>query len=453
MTDKALLASRLTVPTHLVPLESLERFTATIKDFEGQDVNFQFYEHDFEKGVTHFARGDFDLILEYFGEIPIEDRRAAPPMTHKIEFIGSLYPNQQAVADQILTGDGFGTIAAPPRFGKTVVMCYIACKLGLKTIFLSHQIDLAKQALQTFHSFTNVLDLEHEKGKPLIGLVNKWSDIDKYDVCFMPYQKLVTGKNAKEALEKYQDAFGVVFVDEVHRASATKYSGVVSHFNSKYRHGVSATIEIKSQRHVINNFVLGPIVAEGTADQVPCQVKIVETKVKIPMQARDRTFFGQMLTFLAGHKQRNDFLVAYLASYAEAGHYCIAVADRVNMINYIVEHLKKRGIAAQSFHSKSVSKKSEREMILKRARTGDITVLVAMRSMVLGLDIPRLTVFMNLMPTANPPNYYQEFSRVRTPFPGKDIAYVVDFLDDHPVAYSCMTTREKLYHEKRLEVL
>jgi superfamily II DNA or RNA helicase len=437
----------------LVPLESLERFTTTIKDSEGDDVNYQFYNHDFEKGVTHFARGDLDLIQEFFGDIPMEDHRAEPRMAHQIEFTKTLYPNQQQVADSILTGDGYGTISAPPRFGKTVVMCYIACKLGLKTIFLSHQIDLAKQALKTFYDFTNIMDLEYDTGKQIVGLVTKWSDLDKFDVSFMPYHKFVTGKGASEALEKYQDAFGLVFVDEVHRASATKYSGVVSNFNSKYRHGVSATIEIKSQRHKINNFVLGPIVAEGDADQVPCQVKIVETHIKIPMVARDRTFFGQMLTYLASHKTRNDFLVSYIAAYAEAGHFCIAVADRTNMINYIVERLNLRGITAQAFHAKAFKKISLREKALQKARSGEIRVLVAMRSMVLGLDIPRVTTFFNLAPTANPPNYYQEFSRVRTPFPGKSLSYVVDFVDNHPVAYSCMTTREKLYHEKNLEVL
>lgn len=451
--DKAVLASRFSVPTHLVPFDALEEFTTTIKDIDGQDVNFQFYEHDYDAGFTHFARGDLDLIQKHFGEVPMEDRRAAPKMQHQINFTATLRPHQQVVADTIVYGDGYGTVSAPPRFGKTVVMTYITCKLGLKTLFLSHQIDLSKQALKTFYNMTDVMDVEYTENRPLIGMINKWSDIDKYDVCFMTYQKLVTGKGAKEALEKYQDAFGLIFVDEVHRASATKYSQVVSNFNSKFRHGVSATIEIKSKRHVINNFVLGPIVAEGNADQVPCQVKIAETNVKIPMVARDKTFFGQMLTFLASHKPRNDYLVSYIAAYAEAGHYCIAVADRVNMINYIVEHLKKRGIAAQAFHSKAVPKKPMREKILVKARKGEIRVLVCMRSMVLGLDIPRLTAFFNLAPTANPPNYYQEFSRVRTPYPGKNISYVIDFLDNHPVASSCMATREKLYHEKKLEVL
>jgi superfamily II DNA or RNA helicase len=195
-------------------------------------------------------------------------------------------------------------------------------------------------------------------------------------------------------------------------------------------------------------------VAEGIADQVHCQVRIVQTGVYLPMKAgSDKYFFGKMLNFLAGHQQRNDFLISYISAYAKKGHFCIAVSDRVNMLNYITDKLQKEGIAAQAFHRKAVPHKNQREQVLMKARNGEITVLVALRSMVLGLDIPRLTAFFNLTPSANPPNYYQELSRVRTPYEGKFMAYVVDFLDAHPVAKACMASRKKVYKKENFEVL
>ena len=449
----AILGSKLEVDTWQVSLEMLEKFKATIKDSDGDDVNFNFFAHQ-ENETTQFARGDLRLIKECFHDFKIIDKRSTNPMKNPIEFTGSLRPNQQIVADKIVNGNGYGNFQAAARFGKTVVMAYIATKLKLKALFLSHQIDLSKQALKTFYDFTNIMDLEYEAGKQLIGIVNHWDDLGKYDVCFMPYQKFVMGKNADEMLVKYRDEFGLVFVDEAHRSNATRYSQVVSSFNPKYRHGVSATIEIKSKRHVINNFVLGPIVAEGVTDQVHCQVKIVETGVWLPIRSSgDKYFFGKMLNFLASHQQRNDLLVSYIESYAKVGHFCIAVADRVNMLNYVTEKLKAKGIAAQAFHRKAVPKKQLREQVLTKCRNGEITVLVALRSMVLGLDIPRLTAFFNLTPSANQPNYYQEVSRVRTPYAGKYMAYVVDFLDDHPIAKSCLATRTKVYRKEKFEVL
>lgn len=457
MTDKAILASQLEVPTHLVPWEAFDRFKATIKNADGEDVNFQFYAHG-NDNITRFARGDLSLIKKCFRDVEIIDKRATPPMSTPITFTGSLYDNQQRVADIITKGNGFGTVSAPPRFGKTVVMCHVTCKLGLKTLFLSHQIDLSKQALKTFYKMTDIIDLEYEAGRPLIGIVQNWEDLEKYDVCFMPYQKFATGKGAKEALEKYRNQFGLIWIDEAHRSNAKRYSQVVGSFNPKYRHGVSATIEIKSKRHVINNFILGPIVAEGVADQVPCQVRLVNTGVHIPMRASsDKLFFGKMLNFLASHKERNDTLIAWIAAYAEKGHFCIAVADRINMLKYVEEKLKKRGIAAKAFHSKAFPKKYHREKLLDECRRGEITALIALRSMVVGLDIPRLTAFFNLTPSANQPNYYQELSRVRTPFKEGDyekkLAYIVDFVDVHPVAKACLNNRQKVYVKERFEIV
>lgn len=459
MTDdnKAILASQLVVPTHLVPLEAFDRFRASIKGSDGEDINFQFFAHN-NDNTTRFARGDMPLIKKCFPDVEIIDKRSAPPMAKPITFTKTLYENQQTVADTIIQGDGYGTITAPPRFGKTVVMTYVTCKLGLKTLFLSHQIDLSKQALNTFYKMTDIVDLEYEAGKHLIGVVQKWEDLEKYDVCFMPYQKFAMGKGASEALERYKNQFGLIWIDEAHRSNAKRYSQVVGSFNPKYRHGVSATIEIKSKRHIVNNFILGPIVAEGKANQVPCQVRLVNTGVHIPMRANnDKFFFGKMLNFLSSHKDRNDMIVNWIEAYASKGHFCIAVADRINMLKYIADKLKAKGIAAKAFHSKAFPRKNQREKFLDECRRGDTTVLIALRSMVVGLDIPRLTAFFNLTPSANQPNYYQELSRVRTPFTEGDyekkIAYIVDFIDVHPVAVACLNNRNKVYVAERFEVI
>jgi superfamily II DNA or RNA helicase len=456
-TKKAILAAQFEIPTYMVPWDAMDRFRATIKDADGEDVNFQFFAHGSDD-LTRFARGDIPLLKECFPNIDIEDQRSANPMKTPITFTGALRPNQQKVADKVINGEGFGTISAPPRFGKTVVMTHVTCNLGLKTLFLSHQIDLSKQALKTFYNLTDITDLEYEAGRQLIGIVHKWDDLAKYDVCFMPYQKFAVGKGAPEALAEYKNEFGLIWIDEAHRSNARRYSQIVGSFNPKYRHGVSATIEIKSKRHVVNNFVLGPIIAKGVADQVPCQVRLVNTGIHIPMRANsDKLFFGKMLNFLASHKDRNDLIVSWIAAYAERQHFCIAVADRVNMLNYIAEKLRHRGIAAKSFHSKAFPRKNQREQLLDECRRGEVTVLIALRSMVVGLDIPRLTAFFSLTPSANQPNYYQELSRVRTPFTEgsyeKKIAYVVDFVDIHPVAKACLSNRRKVYLKERFEVI
>lgn len=456
--EKAILEEKYIVPTHLVPLDALNDFTATVKDSDNEDINFNFFEHDLGNGVTHFARGNIPLIQKHFGHIEIEDRRVIIPLEHKFEFKGELREHQKKVVDKLNTifkdNHGYGIISAPPRFGKTVVMAYLTCKLGLKTLFLSHQVDLSKQALQTFYTMTNILDVEYNVGAPLIGLVEKWDDLEKYQVAFLPYQKFVTGKNAFENLQNYKNSFGLVFIDESHRANAKEYSRVVSTFNARYRMGVTATPKIKSKMHVISNFVLGPVVARGKAPQVPCVARIVKTNVRIPFVCTNsKFFFNQMYNFLANHMARNTYIAHYIKAYADVGHSCIAVAERNSMLNSITKILKEMGVAAEAFHGKSAKNKKDRENILSRARCGQTTVLVASRKMVLGLDIPRLTAFFNLLPSANPPNYYQELSRIRTPYEGKTMAYIVDFEDSHPVVHACLQSRKGVYKKEKFKVL
>jgi superfamily II DNA or RNA helicase len=142
----------------------------------------------------------------------------------------------------------------------------------------------------------------------------------------------------------------------------------------------------------------------------------------------------------------------YIAAYARAGHYCIAVSERIKMLDSITEMLKAEGFKVAAFHNSAIKNKVHREQILQDARKGDIQILIANRSMVLGLDIPRLTTFFNLTPSANPPNYYQEFSRVRTPFENKLLSYVVDFVDFHTISLGCLQSRRKVYIEHGFEI-
>lgn len=452
--DHPILLDKLYVPTHMVPFEALKDFMVTIKDVDDNDVNLQFFEHDIEKGISVFARGDLKLLQQHFGNLQIEDKRSSVPLSIPLEFTGSLRPHQESVVKKVLKSEGAGMISAPPRFGKTVMMCYIASKLKLKTLFLAHQIDLSKQALKTFWKFTNILDLEEAANKQLIGLVEDWKDLDRYEIAFMPYQKFIMRESSWGKLKEYRDKFGLVFVDEVHRSNAPKYSKVVSSFNSRWRLGVSATVKMKSGMDIVSQYIVGPVIARGVVDQVPCTAYVVKTGVVVPFRMISiKKFFVDMFDFLSKHKERNDFIIEYIAAYAKAGHYCIAVTERTSMIDYIVKGLVSKGIKAKAFHSRSLQGKGVREKILQEARQGEIQVLIAIRRMTLGLDIPRLTTFFNLMPSANKPNYYQDFSRVRTPFENKTRGYIIDFLDHHAICTGCMQSHRSLYKQHGFKVI
>lgn len=450
---KAILDSTFIVPAECINQAHLEFFSPTIEDRDGNSNLFQFYKYDEYSNCFHFARGKIDTLKEFFPNLEWQDLRANVPMSSRsigagLQFTGELRPNQLEAANKIITGGGFGQINCPPRFGKTITMIYVICKLKLRAIWLVHQIDLCVQALKSFRSFTNVFDLEYECGNKVIDLVETWDDIYKLDVAILPYQRFISTEKSLAKLKEVKDSFGVCIVDECHRSSAPRYQEVVETFNPKYRLGCSGTTERKDMMHIVNQFVLGPVVVRGTAPQIPCEVFMVRTGIKVKYNTAFKTFFVKMLSFLAKNEERNKIIVEEIKRWAEKGYTIVAVSDRTLQCDIITKELKSQGLSAEAFHRSLFSNNDKREACLNRVRTGETQILIMMRTMTTGIDIPRATVFLNLLPTANGPGYYQEFCRVRTPCEGKDKAYIVDFVDDNPVTVACSKTRRKLYEKE-----
>ena len=816
--ENARLEHKLIVPAHQVPLNALDHFKITLKNEEGEFVDYAYYYLDYQQNLYYFDRGDLGLIYRVFPHLKIEDRRSSPMMNCSstvtnqglgLTFTGQLRANQQPVADFLINGLGNGQLKAHPRFGKTVVMTYVTCKLGLKTLFLSHEISLAKQALEKFEIYTNCLELEKTLGRKVVGIVEKWEDMLELDVCIMPYQKFVSGKNSKEWLLRLRNQFGLVFVDECfhyntmvtladetqimigklvsmllkghiffvksynhekqlwepkrvsgyskskatedwcriglggssgilcssnhgwylegykkiradelkvgdtvmtfpdisgrivypnvlgewqkqlifggllgdlclkettnrarigivhgkkqteyynyktyilsnlirandknyisgyskvgtlsntslssidirnilddwnenkltilnqmddrawafsfmdngsysnsdarlhlnrftladaqticdsfneryetsakikdskgctmyisasdyrkfcektakyfhpslryklscntedefvsgvadfksysleivtsitrkpvkakspmkyniqvddnhnylvgsakflvsncHKTKADTYAFTISSFNSKYRHGVSGTTELKKNMHLLSHHVLGPVVVEGHGDQLPFSVTTYNTNIPVPIRP-GKMFFTMALTYLANHEERNKFVLSIIEMWLKAGHTVIATSDRTAQCDWFAAQVRNLGYTSESYHAKKFKNHDQRELLLQRVRDGKTQAMFAMRSMVLGLDIPRATAFFNILPTAHPENYYQEFCRVRTPYKQIDEngvvvaeklhSWVIDFRDNNFILKACYKTRRRKYFEE-----
>lgn len=610
--NQPILGHKLIVPLHMVPLNAYDHFKVVLKNEDDEPVDYVFYVIDYENGVVHFDRGDLSLIYKLFGHLPIQDQRSNPMMNSAqvqtsqglgLTFTKTLKSNQEPVVNFLVNGDGYGQLKAHPRFGKTVVMTAVSCALKRKTLFLSHQIDLANQVYDKFLNMTNMSELEEKVGRKVVGIVDKWQDLLDLDVAIMPYQKFVSGKGAAEWLLRLRNQFGVLWVDECfeystpvtlsngltmpigqlvqevrsgithyvrsfnpetsswedkmvsgfhespnlerwlrvqigdsdfvtctpnhgwyldgyrkvraeelkvgdsvivypgpwehhgpyrlepvtgitevpvdpsnpmrynirvedhhnylvgacpalvsncHKTKADRYSGVISSFNARYRHGVSGTTELKNNKHLLNTPILGPVVVEGHGDQIPATVYVYETKKTVPLRP-GKMFFTMMENLFAQDEGRNRFMLDVVLPWLRQGHSVILVSSRVRQIEWFTEQIKKEGFTAGEYHSKAFKNDTQREDYLEKVRSGEIQAMVAMRSMVLGLDVPRLTAFFNLMPTSHPQNYFQEICRVRTPYEighyKKEMGYIIDFRDNNHILEGCYKTRRRVYAE------
>jgi len=451
--DYVILHSCFVVPAHLIPLAAVKSYTLSLRNHsDNSTTKYLFYRYDPIKDIYYFSRGNMPLFKKLFSGVPIKDLRVSPLMKSPLEFTGEFFPGQKEVTDLIADGEGYGQVNAPPRFGKTVVMAAIASRLRLKTLLLTHQEDLSEQAVKVFRERTNIQQLEDEAGHSLVGTIQKWEDINKFDVCIMQYQKFLS-PGGQMKLKEHRDTFGLVLVDEVHRASAQRYTEVHSSFSAKHRIGLSGTTETKSQKHKINDFTFGPVLVRAQSEKVPCHVQVLFTGTRVPFNMTSPKMFTYFLNHLESDQNRIDYLFNCLLSYAKAKHHIMGLSDRESLIVELVKRLKDSGIAAEGFYrSRFGSRKKERGACLDRVRSGETQVVIAMRSMTLGLDIPRLTTVFNLLPTSNAPNYRQDLSRVRTKTPWKNISYIVDFVDDHEAMKSCYRTRRKVYVKEGFEI-
>lgn len=453
-SKKAWLSYRLWIKKEDVTQKMLDAYTDVIPDalpetdefgepIEDRNLYVEGYRYHKKLRLYSFARGDVEKMHSIFKKFDIEDCTAAPDLRHRIKFLGVLVkgellplrPDQKAPIKEILE-KRYGILEAQPRFGKTTCMTKIVTKLGLRTIVFVHQVDLARQFEQEFRNDTNVNALERKYGRKIIGLARKWDDVKNLDVAIVTWQKFHAGKGGAKAIKRFRDSFGLTLVDEGHRFSSQFSSKVVGAFNTRYRVAVTATPERKDKRDVVFKQIVGPVTAIGKTKQVPMRVH--------PVYTGFAPKFGSFMSYTKKCSQsasRNKLCLRQVVAEANAGHFVLVVTTLKKHIFDLCERLKKKGIRVEAFYGGVRG----RDDVLRRAKSGQAQVIVGMRSMLTGVNVPRWDRMHILMPTSNGPNHYQEFSRVRTVFEGKPYCVVHHYIDNCGAGRGCYGTCHSNY--------
>ena len=458
---KITISNVLSIPKKLVKKSILKKFKTTLVNYYGGgkdklvneaeydgslDLIVKGYYYNSIKKTYNFYLGRRDLLKKYFSDLDIEDERADVPMSkYAIKHLdlkeGFSFRNgqEQVVKDWLKAKHGI--LKCPARFGKTICMGYIVNKLKRKTLIIANQSELLQQWEKEFRErVSNVNDIATNK-HPIIGILKKFSDIDKYDIVLSSWQKW--HRNHKK-LHKYRNAFGLILIDEIHRCNAECPKDVISRFCAKYKGGVTATVERKDGREVYCDYIVGPITAEGKTEQMVC--KVVPTMTQLP-PPKVSFNWAKLINKYCESKERNKQIVNLAIKQAELGKYIVIGTDRVEHCNKLARMIDKQGVTARAFHSKS-----NRKEVMKGALKGKIKVVVAMRSMLTGINIPIWDTFFNILPISNPPSYYQQFSRIRTVIPSKKEAIIFDFIDDDGVCFGSFNKRKSQYFKEGFKI-
>lgn len=384
------------------------------------------------------------------------DKRKKHKLDYKIKWTGSLRDGSKI--DGMKTADQksiieawlkkkYGLIECPPRTGKTVIGCNIAIRLGCKTLIMAHQEDLLNNFLITLKgdadtpAMTNIPKLEKKFGRPIAGIVNKLSDLKKYDIALVNYQKFI--RNPK-TLKYIIGKFGFLIIDEVHMGNAKAYRTLLSKLDCKYNLGLTATPERKDQLNFIIEHLIGPVVVRTQSTSMLPLLSLIKTNIGGDKKYRS---WHYAMKFLAENVDRQNIIVRNVFQDLRAGHDCIIIPvdwkkhafklqqaiEKQAKINKVKRKEKYGKDFVMIFH-----RGVDRNKILKDIDSGKIKVIIAIRSMFKqGINLYKPSMLYSLIPTNNPAMFYQLANRVCTPYKGKDQPEVKIFLDDLPMSKGC----------------
>ena len=413
------------------------------------------YEKEVFKGKKTIAiwRGHLPLINKLFGkDFSIKDKRATPAATQgpiKFNDDFEIY-NYQKEAISKWAGSGFGgMITAPARSGKTVLGAYITVRLGLKTLILCHQIELVDQFYTTFKKFTDGTAVSKFQPKPRVVRAIGGNIVDlveqDIDVILSTYQTFLSIKG-QQRLEDVRNSFGLLIVDEAHLVGSRCFSQVVTKFNSFLKLGLTATPDRKDGRDVLAKYATGPVVSHVSPPQLIGKAYMMSTNIS-PGQW---SHWPTLISRLVNSKTRNKMIVATALKDLKLKRNLIMLTDRRKHAEVLVSMLKDAGVKRVFLYYGGMP---NAKAILKKARLGKTNVLVATRKKArFGLDIPPLDTYYCLTPINNAPNFYQEFSRIRTPYEDKYDPLVRVFVDKAGACRGCAKTCEKVLHEQGFTV-
>jgi len=465
---RAYLRNRLYVPMKYVTDEHLSEFTHTLvnKDCEKckeKDTDScldcpnseptEVYTYKRYKGYYAFCRGDLAKIYRVFRKFDIIEETCIAKAKYGLIFTNNLWDNQKETVKKWLEYK-YGIIKSPPRSGKTVIACYLICKSKKKTIVLAHDRTLLDQFYGTFMEHTNLEFLRKiNKTKNIVGITNCRKDLEEYDVCLTTYQSFIRDLG-KEYVQELKNTFGFVVCDEVHLSAADCYRKVVDTLNAKYRLGLTATPKRKDNLECITYDILGNVTAVGKSDEMHCNVIFHSTGYKVKPFRQ----WNSLVKQLSKSVRRNNIICNIAEKDVNSGRYVLIVTMRIEHIDTLAKNLSDRGLRVLKYDGRIP--KGKRKKVLDEAREGQYDVVVAMRKMIkLGVDCSRWDTYNYIMPLAFEENYYQEMSRIRTPYSKKlvkklgkekDTPLIRVFCDyGHGSIYACLNIIDKVHKRQK----
>lgn len=377
------------------------------------------------------------IFLEDF-KVPVEvDYRAEVP----------LYDYQEKAVEVLIQAER-GILQSPPGSGKTQMGIALAGKLGVRTLWLCHTLDLVSQSRDRAKMYMS---------EDLLGTITEGKVVLGEGMTFATIQTM-----SKLDLSRYKNYWDCIITDEVHRVSGsptavTQYQKVLNALSARHKYGLSATVH-RSDGMIQATYALVGEIAYRVPDEavkgkiMPVEIHPIGTGVRIGREALnpDGTLnYAKLLAYLTENEDRN----AVIAETIELGKSSLILSDRLNhleaILNLLPEEAQKLSVMISG-----KTKKEVREKALEEMRQGTKKYLFATYSLAKeGLDVPRLERLYLTTPQKDFAVVTQSIGRIARTFPNKGIPIAYDFVDNIEYAVRAYKKRCTIYRKNGNKIL
>lgn len=340
-----------------------------------------------------------------------------------------------------------GIIVMPAGSGKTQTALELIAKLELKTLWITHTIDLLNQSYdRAKNNFENI-----GLGKIANGKINIGTHIT--------FATVQTLKSID--LQEYADVWDCIIVDECHRvcgtpAKAGMFYKVINKLIARYKYGLTATPyrNIKGTERAMF-CLLGKTIIELEKDIIgdriiPATIIKVQTDFnEIPEECEetDGTIkYANLTTALSEDEERNNIILDILNSCKN--NYTLVLTDRVKQMYDLKNKLGYGNVIDGK------TKKDIREKAIQEVREGKEKVLFATYGLAKeGLDIPRLDRLILASPHRDKATIIQSIGRIERKFEGKDKPICYDLVDNLQYFQGMYKSRKSYYRKNNNKII
>lgn len=349
-----------------------------------------------------------------------------PRQNRRIDYGSSIKPydyQQEAIESALKLKNG--VIVAPCGSGKTQIGLEIAARIGGRTLWLTHTMDLLNQSMERAKSVLGLPDDVYgtiTAGKVRIGKA----------ITFATVQTM-----SKMDLSIVREAFDVVIVDEAHHcvgspARVQMFYRVVSALCARYKIGLTATPTRQDGLIGCMFALLGKDIYKVTPSQVRqnlCDVDVTFLDTDYTpnydvVLASDGTLqYTSLITDMIKNPERNQMIAEKVKAVPGKS---LVLTDRVSHVAVLKQLLGEKAIMLTG----RIGRK-EREMALGAILSGQADYLVATYAIAReGLDIPCLNNLFLATPKKDFASVVQAAGRVARKSDGKVCGHVYDYVDN-----------------------